>query len=172
MPHTYPHRKLTALPGHYWMLHGYESPSLALCTVEPESQVTSDGPCYVEGCHFCPVNLWSSWETKLSRACCHFHTSLCEQAGGMSEYFRRGIGGGTELPLIWICIVDISGALHRALVPLSRGKGQEMFEDIEWWPRPHLPVVRWWTCENIHSTKSKDEAWTMQLLAIYVTFDW
>lgn len=114
----------------------------------PASQVTSDGPTLWEGCHFCPTNLRSSWETKLSCACCHFHTSLCEQAGGMSEYFMTGIEGGTQLPSIRICNINISGALHRTLVPPSIWKEQEMFEDMEWWPHPRLPVAGWWTCEN------------------------
>ena len=109
MPCTYPCWKLTALPGHYWILHGYKNPALALCT----GRAWIPGGIWWPGVmqkvitsahRVCEALDRSSF---LVLACCHFHTShLCEWAGGMSEDFRTGIGDETQLPAIRSAILS------------------------------------------------------------------
>lgn len=126
MPCTYPHWKLTAFPGHCWILHGYNSPSLALCA----------------GRAWIPGDTW--WPRVMQKVVSSAH-QICEALDRPSflmlaviftppvvdeqvecqKIFRTGIGDQTQLPAIRICNIVISGALHRALVPPSIGMGQE-----------------------------------------------
>lgn len=138
-----------------------------------ESQVTFDGPMLYGSWSLLPTESVKLLMDQIV-SCSHFHTFLWKYADRISEDFRTGLGDKTQLSVLQIYNTVVLGALRRALVMPSTWKGQERTTKyLRRWSGSSIHICQPWSEGSVRRLcEIWSKAWTMQLLAIYVTLDW